>query len=249
MKSTESRLRPPTGPFREDTAEVCGDTDNGFSLLWNWNNLGDGVHNVLARIDGVPFARSSVTVTTFGDEMLGDGEKADFTRDFVQAALDRYDRDGREATVTHYNSQASVEGEWYMFIIDENNLFLSHAPTPALVGTDVKDIVGSDGYELGKEIAKATEAGHWIHYLWPNPVSGEEEPKHSWVIRHDGLIFSSGYYGPPNFQEYYLSDFPTEGLSPRLQWSQSLQNFVITGLYLPSLSVPRDCYASDPSQC
>ena len=219
------------GTVREDTAEVCGDTDNGFSLLWNWNNLGDGVHTVLALIDGVPFARSSVTVTTFGDDMLGDEEKATFTRDFVQAALDRYDQDGREATLAYHNSSASIEGEWYVFIIDENDLFLSHAPTPALLGTDVKAIVGSDGYELGKEIATATETGHWIHYLWPNPVSGEEEPKHSWVIRHDGLIFGSGYYGPPNFQEYYLSDFPTEGLIPGLQWSQPLQNFVITGLW------------------
>ncbi len=216
------------GTIREDTAEVCGDTDNGFSLLWNWNNLGDGVYAVQAFIDGGRFAVSHVTVTTFGDEMLGDEEKATFTRDFVQAALDRYDREGREATLAYHNSSASIEGEWYVFIIDENDLFLSHAPTPALVGTDVKDIIGSDGYELGKEIAAATETGHWIHYLWPNPVSGEEEPKHSWVIRHDGLIFASGYYGPPNFQEYELADFPAEDLSTILQWSQPLQNFVIT---------------------
>ena len=217
------------GTVREDTAEVCGDTDNGFSLLWNWNNLGDGVHNVLALADGVPFARSSVTVTTFGDAMLGDEEKATFTREFVQAALDRYDSEGREATVAHYNSQASVEGEWYVFIINENDLFLSHAPTPALVGTDVKDIVGSDGYALGEEIARATEDGHWVHYLWPNPAAdGEEEPKHTWAIRHDGLIFASGYYGPPNFQEYELVDFPVEDSKLTVQWSQPLQNFVIT---------------------
>ncbi len=235
------------GTIREDTAEVCGDTDNGFSLLWNWNNLGDGVYDVQAFIDGVPFARSSVTVTTFGDEILGDEEKATFTQEFVQAALDRYDSEGREVTVAHYNSQASIEGEWYVFIVDENDLFLSHAPTPALLGTDVKDIVGSDGYELGKEIATATEDGHWIHYLWPNPAAGGvEEPKHTWAIRHDGLIFASGYYGPPNFQEYRLWDFPTEGLVSRLQWSQPLQNFVITGL---SASRGGFCLASDPPQC
>ena len=219
------------GTIREDTAEVCGDTDNGFSLLWNWNNLGTGVHTVRALIDGVPFAQSRVTVTTFGDEMLGDEEKATFTRDFVQAALDRYDRDGREATIAYHNSQASIDREWYVFIIDENDLFVSHPVMSDLIGQDVKTIVGSDGYELGEEIATATEDGHWIHYLWPNPAAGGvEEPKHSWVIRHDGLIFGSGYYGPPNFQEYSLSDFPTEGSTPSLQWSQPLQNFVITGL-------------------
>ena len=217
------------GTVREDTAAVCGDTDNGFSLLWNWNNLGDGVHSARALIDGVPFAQSCVTVTTFGDEMLGDEEKETFTQEFVQAALDRYDSEGREAAIAYYNTQASIEGEWYVFIIDENDLIVSHPVMPDLIGQDVKTIVGSDGYELGKEIATATEDGHWIHYLWPNPAAGGiEEPKHTWVTRHDGLIFGSGYYGPPNFQEYYLSDFPAEGSKSTLQWSQPLQNFVIT---------------------
>ena len=216
------------GTIREDTAAVCGDTDNGFSLLWNWNNLGDGTHTVLARIDGVPFARSRVTVTTFGDEMLGDEEKADFTQEFVQAALDRYDSEGREATVAHYNSQASIEGEWYVFIIDENDLYIAHPTASELVGLDVKTRPGSDGSESGPGIAKATEAGHWVHYTLPHPVSGEEEPKHTWVIRHDGLIFASGYYGPPNFQKYELSDFPAADSKLTLQWSQPLQNFVIT---------------------
>ena len=216
------------GTVREDTAEVCGDTDNGFSLLWNWNNLGDGVHSARALIDGVPFAQSCVTVTTFGDEMLGDEEKATFTQELVQAALDRYDSEGREATIAYYNSQASVEGEWYVFIIDENDLYIAHPTAPELVGLDVKTRPGSDGSESGPGIAEATEAGHWVHYTVPNPASGVEEPKHTWVIRHDGLIFASGYYGPPNFQEYELSDFPDADSKLTVQWSHPLQNFVIT---------------------
>ena len=219
------------GTIREDTAEVCGDTDNGFSLLWNWNNLGAGVHTVLALIDGVAFARSRVTVTTFGDDMLGDEKKATFTRDFVQAALDRYDQDGREATLAYHNSAARIDREWYVFIIDEHDLFLSHPFRPDLIGQDVKTLVDANGYEFGKEIATATAAGHWIHYLWPHPAAdGEEEPKHSWVIRHDGLVFGAGYYGPPNFQEYELTDFPAEGSKLMVQWSQPLQNFVITNV-------------------
>ena len=33
----------------EDGEELCGDTDNGFGLLFNWNLLGDGVQTVVAR--------------------------------------------------------------------------------------------------------------------------------------------------------------------------------------------------------
>lgn len=62
------RIQAGTGTIREDTQEVCGDTDNGFGLLYNWNHLGDGPHTVTAYADGVEFARVNVTVTTLGEE-------------------------------------------------------------------------------------------------------------------------------------------------------------------------------------
>ena len=43
-----------------DTLGRCGDTDNGFSLLWNWNNLGAGTHTVRALLDGAEFATTTV---------------------------------------------------------------------------------------------------------------------------------------------------------------------------------------------
>ena len=46
------------GTTREDTQGVCGDTNNGFGFLWNWNLLGDGEHTVQALADGVEFARA-----------------------------------------------------------------------------------------------------------------------------------------------------------------------------------------------
>ena len=105
-----------------------------------------------------------------------------------------YNREGLDATIAYYDSRESVDGQFYLFLIDENDLYLVHPIFPHLKGTDIKDVVGSDGQELGKEIAEATEAGHWVDYLWPNPETGLEEPKRAWVIRHDGLIFASGYY-------------------------------------------------------
>ena len=58
------------GTTRPDTQGVCGDIDNGFSLLWNWNNLGPGTHTVRALIDGQEFANTTVRVTTFGEQFL-----------------------------------------------------------------------------------------------------------------------------------------------------------------------------------
>ncbi len=64
------RLAAAYGTDRADTAPVCGDTDNGFGLLFNWNLLGDGIHTVRALADGEEFGRAMVTVTTLGVEFL-----------------------------------------------------------------------------------------------------------------------------------------------------------------------------------
>ncbi len=58
------------GTIRSDTAGICGDTDNGFGLLFNWNLLGDGQHTVRALADGREFGRATFTVTTLGTEFL-----------------------------------------------------------------------------------------------------------------------------------------------------------------------------------
>ena len=60
------------GTARLDTEAVCGDSDNGFGLLFNWNLLGDGEHEVVALVDGVELDRATVTVTTLGTEFLRD---------------------------------------------------------------------------------------------------------------------------------------------------------------------------------
>lgn len=56
---------------RADTALGCGnDGNNGFGLLFNWNLARDGFHTVVARKDGVEFARATVNVVTLGQEFL-----------------------------------------------------------------------------------------------------------------------------------------------------------------------------------
>ena len=62
------------GTERLDTAAACGDTNNGFGLLFNWNLLDDGEHAVVAYVDDVELDRATVTVTTLGSEFLRDVE-------------------------------------------------------------------------------------------------------------------------------------------------------------------------------
>ena len=119
-----------------------------------------------------------------------------FTRAIVLAAIARYEFAGLDAVSAYYNDSANIDGQWYVFITDANDLFVAHAPRPDFVGTDLKDVIGPDGFALGVEIAKATGTGLWIEYLWPNPETGKDEQKRTWAIRHDGYLFGSGYYAP-----------------------------------------------------
>ena len=70
------------GTERLDTASVCGDVDNGFGLLFNWNRLDDGAHTVVALVDGVALAQATVTVTTLGYEFLRGAEGECVAEDF-----------------------------------------------------------------------------------------------------------------------------------------------------------------------
>ena len=122
-------------------------------------------------------------------------DRPGFTVDMVQQALDRYDQEGREATLAYYNSPESIVGDWYVFIFDENDLRIAHR-NPATFGQDLKGGLGVDatGYRFGDVMVAATEEGRWVDYLFLNPNTGNQEFKHAWVVRHDGLLFGSGWY-------------------------------------------------------
>lgn len=65
------------GTPRDDTLDVCGDTDNGFGLLFNWALFGDGEHTVTLLADGIEVDSGTFTVTTLGTPFLS-GASGDF---------------------------------------------------------------------------------------------------------------------------------------------------------------------------
>ena len=130
-------------------------------------------------------------------------DQAEYTKFFVENAIRRYDREGAEATLEYYSREESIEDQWYVFIIDEDDLVVAH-PDPGRIGLDMKGWVGTDanGYVFGPEMLSATEEGKWVSYVYQNPAMGSMSPgnlasvqlKNAWVVRHDGLLFASGWY-------------------------------------------------------
>ena len=122
---------------------------------------------------------------------------AEYTRFFVEEAISMYETQGLDATLAYYNRPESVDGQWYVFIADENQTVVAHAAVPDLVGKHASEALGPNSYPAGSALAaSATESGAWFDYTYANPASAAVETKHSWVIIHDGLIFGSGWYEP-----------------------------------------------------
>ena len=116
-----------------------------------------------------------------------------YTKAVVQQALNLYDALGLEAAVDYYSSQESVDGQWYVFIVDEDGYTIAHH-NPMFLKRDPSLRVDVAGYFYGDDLLGATEAGRWVDYVLLNPESGEDQQKHTWIVRHDGLLFGSGWY-------------------------------------------------------
>ena len=142
-------------------------------------------------------ARDVVASTPFKSE------PAEYTKFIVNKAIYRYEAQGIDATLAYYNREDSIEGQWYVFIIDESGIVIAH-PDPGRVGLDLHGWVGTDanGYNFGPEMLSATEDGKWVSYVYQNPERGDITPsdlgevdlKNAWVVRHDGMLFASGWY-------------------------------------------------------
>ncbi|MDE0003765.1 MAG: cache domain-containing protein [Rhodospirillaceae bacterium] len=237
--------------------EIAKATEAGHWVEYLWPNPVTEVEEAktawVIRHAGLIFASGYYTADTeAGEPAWKTADPREYTVEYVQRAIERYDRDGLEAMAAYYNSVASFEGQFYLFAMDANDIYFVHPLFPRLRGTDIKDVVGSDGYELGKEIAKATEAGHWIEYLWPHPVTLREVPKVAYAIRHDGRIFASGYYpsieDPAGRTRAYVQEaidrYEREGLEATVAYYNSLES--VDGQWHLTLLDENDIYLVHP---
>ena len=217
---------------------ACGGDDTGLSGA----EVEEIVRDELADMPAPPAAESGVTAEEA--ERIARGvvasipprsAPADYTQFFVDNAISRYETQGRDATVAYYNRPDSVDGQWYVFIVDENDLLIAH-PDPGRLGLDLKGWVGTDAnrYRFGPEMLAADEAGRWVPYVYVNPAGdtlGDEgafELKNAWVVRHDGLLFGSGWYiNNEEFAPQLISEsaehFRRGGLEAILEFSNDPQ--------------------------
>ena len=242
------------GTARLDTEAVCGDADNGFGLLFNWNLLGDGEHEVVALVDGVELDRATVTVTTLGTEFLrdvtGTCTAADFptgdetvTLAWQQTQQNFVIVDGPAPAGTN---RAGTPGVGYLENPGPNSfqsgigvlsgwacegtevvIELNGEPQPAAYGTERLDTAG--------DACGDTANGFGLLFNWNLLgegehevvafVDGEELGRATVRVTTLGVEFVRDVEG-----ECTVEDFPMPGETVTLEWQQNSQNFVITDM-------------------
>ncbi len=120
---------------------------------------------------------------------------AAYTQAFVEQAIARLTTQGGAATLAYYNTSTSMDGSWYVFILDRTGAIVAHAARPERLGLTLDDLTDVRGYHYGAAFAAIPEGeGRWVSYGFVNPATGQQAQKHSWVVRVDGLLVGSGWY-------------------------------------------------------
>ena len=242
------------GTERLDTAGVCGDTDNGFGLLFNWNLLGDGEHEVVAYVDGVELGRATVTVTTLGVEFLRGAEGECVVEDFPAmgrtvtlewqqtsqnfviaggSAPARANTGTRPSGLTGYlenpgpNSFQSGIGVISGWVCEADTVELAIGAAgrqAAAYGTERADTLAVCG---------DTDNGFGLLFNWNLLGDGA----HAVVAYVDGMELGRATVRVTTLGVEFLrdvegecvvEDFPMLGETVLLEWQQNSQNFVIT---------------------
>lgn len=116
-----NRIAASYGTTRADTASICGDDDNGFALLWNYNLLGPGKHTATLYADGTEIATSVFTVNTLGAEFLRDAEQKVRVLGFPEFSSDvilEWQKGNQNFVVSDYlasRDSFNVTGNWSAF--------------------------------------------------------------------------------------------------------------------------------------
>ena len=120
-----------------------------------------------------------------------------YTKTYVEQTINRYDANGRAATLDYYSTMESVNGDLYLFVLDENYEVIVNPALPNNIGMDMRGSLGTDitCKNFGAEFVTVDETGKWIDYVYLNPADDfNYERKHVWIVRHENLIFGSGWY-------------------------------------------------------
>ncbi len=253
-----ARLKAAYGTSRGDTVGRCGDSNNGFALLFNWNLLGNGRHTVRALADGVEFDRATFTVTTLGTEFLT-GTGASYTLDDFPRAGQRVRVEWQEASQNFVMTPSSgvrppraavphgVSGRGGSLENPSNASFQSGIGLFSGWVCDAQKVeIEIDGTAIleaaygtsrGDTAGRCGDTNNGFSLLFNWNLLGDGP--HTARALADGREVDRARFTVTTLGTefltgvsgtYRLPNFPSQGEDSIVQWQQASQNFVITGV-------------------
>ena len=238
------------GTSREDTRGICGDADNGFGALVNWNLFGDGEHTARALADGVEFASATFTVTTFGVVFLtgvsGEHSLVNFPQ-AGQVTLLAWEQASQNFVIVRdegaiggtrtgtgflenpgagsFKSGIGLISGW-VCAANQVVVEVDGIPVEVAYGTSREDTRGicgdaDNGFGALVNWNLFGDGEHTARAL----TDGVEFASATFTVTTFGVVFLTGVSG-----EWALADFPQAGTTTHIQWEQASQNFVIVAV-------------------
>jgi len=98
---------------------------------------------------------------------------AAYAQSLVKDAIPFYNENGRAAAVECFSSLDQVDGQGYVIILDENNVFLETSFVQ-LIGRDLSRLEVVNGIRSSEHIASIRTTNKWFSNVFPNPETNEQ---------------------------------------------------------------------------
>ncbi|MGB4946229.1 MAG: PhoPQ-activated protein PqaA family protein [Candidatus Competibacter denitrificans] len=240
------------GTTRQDTAAICGDTNNGFGYTVNWNRIGNGSHTLRAFADGTEFASTTFNVTTLGEEYLRGVQG--------QYPLPNFPKAGKNVTVRwsepHQNFVIVGGSTQPIGGTPVNSTLPAHLESPQQgsfesgIGLIRGWICNAKTVEVQIDNGAREQVAYGTTRLDTAPVCGDANNGFGYTVNWnrigngshvlrafaDGTEFANVGFTVTTLGEEYLqgasgefplTNFPQAGKTVTLRWSEAHQNFVI----------------------
>jgi len=139
--------------------------------------------------------RLSEVVDTF---KLDRTEARDQAVALVKRAIAHVERHGLERAVRDFHDPGAdfIEGDLYVVVWDPRGTILALGASPDRVGKNYWDSVDADGKKNTQQMIRVamTRGLGWVDYRWKHPVTGEIQPKSTYVERIRDYIVGCGIY-------------------------------------------------------
>ena len=94
------------------------------------------------------------------------------------------------------DSVVLTEGKYYSFVVDEKLEKILLHPREELIDTMPKGLTNAN-ISIEKMNERLSDQGEtWINYEFYNPITGNVDPKTTYLVSHEGYVFGAGFYSP-----------------------------------------------------